>query len=1656
MSSPDTAMSSNPSAHRSELPSDLTRRLSLLAKRIRRLRLLRGMAWTVSVLTLGLAVAGMLDWLFVLSATSRAIALSAVLLGSAGVLALMVIRPLREQPDLDILAGVVESSHPELAERLMSTIELNASDDPDSVRGSAYMRRLLTEETVKAARGVDFPAAVTPSTARRAALWCGGALLLMAIPWLVAPDACQLVTRRLWEPYGNHASVGRLFFEVPDAERVVATGSDVEIVAVPRSRFGAADVPDEVWVVATDPDGEQVRRRMEFVPEDERLSAVLPHVMKSFDYRIECDAAHSPEFRIDVVDAPQIVAARLDIEPPAYTGLPAETQDHVTGDISVLEHSHVSVQLELNKPVAAVNWLWLDGFGNATGAAAEREAPEAVTMADGRQIAFQWTAVRGGRFAFELIDSHGLSNPEEPRRQFLVTHDAPPRLTVDSALDIDVQPDDRFPVSVSVSDDIAVGALELHVERDGDVLPPIPVDPGKLGRTRVEHEFVMDLAELAVQPGSIVSFRVRAADERPIPGPNEVWSERRSLQVVDEASPLGTRKLLAEHQQLKQQLAALREALQQNREQLESLEQDADAAAAAETPFEKDSELEKLAEQQVELARQADDFAAKLRERPLFEGLAEAATQVAREHLPQASDTVQQAARATVPEKSRPIGSAVGELEEAERKLSGIDARFDPLAELERDLLQLERLAQQAQRLAEAAEELKARRAALDDIEDELERKTEEARLGLDQLRLKQQQTELAAQLDELLQRRPEVLEAARDQYLETLTELAEESRELVQPQQNLAKAFGGQAEQIREASEPVHRELEALQGELEALQAELTELDEALSENPDDRGPVPQELARDAQAELQAGNLQAARERLQQSADELEQLARDAERRKRLGATPAEALQQLAEQQQALQEKAQQLSERAVADGQPDATTRERLAREQRQIEADLADIPVAPTAESQRRAAVRAAEQTAQELQGGDPARAAEQAEQTRQAITELAQRDASTPESSTEQTAMESSDGSKASPRTPSPTASGPEQIGQRAQQLAAQLGELRRQTEAIAGGPAESAREQMASVAQQQEELNAQAAESLPANEFSEPRARALDHMRAAADAARDGDAEQTAQTQQQAEQALRQLAEHAQAVADGRQPAEPGANETRQSERARELAQRQRQLQSELAEQQPAAPPSAEPGAEHSAATADSSGSASPGRESPEEVASGTDGTSDSGPAPAQTNALAQQQRQLAEQAAAQALQTAREFGPESASAVNSRETAEQAAAAARAAEFGQLDQAQPAAEAAANAAREASRQIASEPGAAEELVPQAETLAQQQAEVAEQMRQAAASPEQRSAAQQSGQQQLAGAAERLAEQFAETAQRLAQSPIDLPAEGQRAQSAQAAAERARASMQQALESLSRGDFGAGEQAAQAASEQLTEAAESAEQAAAGQAPSNSPVPGEVGQLVADAARRLQQAGQQLSDASAAPGNSGANPSASANSDSAQAEGGEDANSAQASNSEAGQSGEAQPGAGEPTPSGDTANADSSSAQAGDDSAGESGAPSGSGNTGNPDLQQTLQQVAQALANAAQQCQSASGGLGGGQRSSRTLGDGTPKEGDDVSVDLSELRSQLERLSSRDWGKLPGHLQTEILDAARSGNNSDYARLIKSYFEDIADVNPEQP
>ncbi|QDT90748.1 DUF4175 family protein [Gimesia algae] len=443
--------------------------------------------------------------------------------------------------------------------------------------------------------------------------------------------------------------------------------------------------------------------------------------------------------------------------------------------------------------------------------------------------------------------------------------------------------------------------------------------------------------------------------------------------------------------------------------------------------------------------------------------------------------------------------------------------------------------------------------------------------------------------------------------------------------------------------------------------------------------------------------------------------------------------------------------------------------------------------------------------------------------------------------------------------------------------------------------------------------------------------------------------------------------------------------------------------------------------------------------------------------------LQRQQQMLAEAATNFALETAQQFGPESEPTRKATQLAEESIKAKQAANAGRLHEASQAANRASKMADEimqAHNAQNKENTERDAFLEQAERMANLQQSQAEKMEQASASEPKRQEALQNTQQALAQQTQALSKELSETSRKLETDPIGLKKESQQADRTRKKTDTAGQAMEKAVEGLKEENLAQAAEQAQQAAKALQEAARQAQQASR-QKTKESPVPEKVGNQVTDAAQQLREAQKQLeqspefknqSDQSMAqqeqspPGDAKENSQEGNPAD--QKEKATESGDAKAqANSEAGDKSQSQ-----------EQMAENSNKQQGDSE--QQGKPSKS-----REAAESLKRAAESLSQAAtelkskaqqgsdpgkgQQSQTASKNMAQGKGQGESEGGGAQ-----TSVDFSELKTKLQAMSDRNWGELPGQLDTEILQGSRARTDPEYARLIKHYFEAISKSKPE--
>ncbi len=858
--------------------------------------LLVGTATLLITVAVGLLAAGLLDYLLGLSAWLRVFTLASFV-GVVGFVAWkFLIAPLKSAIPLNQLGAVVDLSCPELKESLATLISIQRPEASASESGSAVMRNRLQQQISERLGNVDSPQFVDGGKMVKrcgTAAICLTALLLPVVFW---PSGSNLLMHRMLNPFANLATATNLYFEVADGHRTVARGSTVTISASPAWRTGSTgERPELVKLELIALNAQKESLAMAFDEVGGSYTIDLARIAESVQFRIYGGGATTQIFALNVVDAPQVTAAVMTVTPPTYIGRAIERFDGMLGDMPVFERSRMEILLEFNKPVASAALVWnrrdarpatdtqlFDReFDNITGEELVTEkdllnmdpdAPlppereplavrvEGILSQDGQAAVFNMLADVGGDFVFEVLDEHKLKNLSEPDRMITVVYDSPPKLQVSGVRAGDrFRPEDVLPVNCLVTDDIGIGDLELHFYRNEDVAKIMPALDFDRGATEVRHSFRLSLADLGVVEDDKVTLRVRAADERPEPGPQQVWWNEVTITIDGDAEAAGARALEQQTREMVDALKQIEEQLRKDTDKANDLKE----RAATEWTDESREEAEALSEKEQQQGRLLEEITKEVATHPMMKAAAEKLQQLSSEVRDKLPEVLDKAVDGDRQDAGEALQASAEKLEEVRRELHQEIETIEEIARLEQKLSELNRLALDAEQLAADSQQLDDDRKKPEDKPEEIDDQQWNQELDQRQQELSQERAELSEDLERLLREERELLEAAQRAQKERLDAIAAEARELARREEQVAEGVSEEAREAGLAARQVADDLQAVQKQAE--QKNMARSDQGMPTNSTDLQPLQK-----AVDELRQGNLAEPRDNVDQVASEL------------------------------------------------------------------------------------------------------------------------------------------------------------------------------------------------------------------------------------------------------------------------------------------------------------------------------------------------------------------------------------------------------------------------------------------------------------------------------------------------------------------------------------------------------------------------------------------------------------------------------------------------------------------------------------------------------------------------------------------------------------------------------------------------------------------
>jgi hypothetical protein len=852
------------------LPRDIRRGLSRVKLRLRAVGAMRGLGKTAIVLAVGAALAMAADMAVVMPMPIRWTLWGLWTTAAAVALLAGFVRPLFRRLNWIELAALAERGQPELGERLASAVGLLRQ----RTHGSPELISALVDDAAGRASRLDLARVVS---ARAAIAWvvAGGlASALVVVPAVLKPDPFARIGKRFIAPWAGTDRVGFFAIDVEPGDKVVASGSNVIVSVTVRSRLGLGLPRDPAWVKWRTLEGPTTPLLMDEVasakPHERSFAVTIPSVTGSLRYHADFAGTASQPHLITVVDLPAVARVQAQVEPPAYTGRMAGPASD-PARIDAWEESRVTLEIEATRPVKEMEVIWPQTGHTLNGSPhTSKESPgtsdHRVVPLQGSTDGKRWSATVvaqvSGPYSINMRDRYDLANKPDLSRRVIVRADAPPTLNVLAPDEFkETNPNDYLRLGVAARDDVAVASAELHysIERSpgakGPTAGSVPALLAGLGTPRARGEAGMSLAALSLQPGDILSYRVRVADNRPGPrGPQFAWSPTYVLKMIEHSEPLGVRQETAEREALRARLEAIQKAAATNQQQAEQLRYRADEvrrghgawdeARAGDLAARESATREGIDQLQI-LSRDLDGH-------ETFHPLARPARQVAEVESQGARTALELARRATDPaDRQAALEQAGTRLRSVSGRVDELKRRFDELARHDDDRRKLATLSQREDALAQRAEQ------AVD-------------RAGREAVATEQEQ--LRRELDEVLKSSPTLQAAMLAAQAQEAEALAARARALADLQREEARRTADQG--------PRSNAVTALAEKQRALEDDArrvaVRIDEPLAQNGRARADV-DVLARAGDA-IERGDLDSARDRAQEAENALERLGRDVE----------------------------------------------------------------------------------------------------------------------------------------------------------------------------------------------------------------------------------------------------------------------------------------------------------------------------------------------------------------------------------------------------------------------------------------------------------------------------------------------------------------------------------------------------------------------------------------------------------------------------------------------------------------------------------------------------------------------------------------------------------------------------------------------------------
>ena len=536
------------------VPDSLHAQVERYKRRAQRLTLAEGVALTAGLFLGLLALTFLLDrWLFLPLAARVALTVMVWATTLAGFIRFILL-PLRKRwADIEV-AFNVEAAFPQLNEELATAVQLEASRDPDSIKGSPQLIAALINNLARRSGSLDFASILSPTRALASAAVAAALALGLGVYAIAATEHFLLLARRFANPLAALPRASSVRLVVKPGDTTIETGGSVTVrVSVFNRRVGRA-------AAFFAGDGQPMARLETIataapVPSSppkpgapvalQQFEIPLPAVKSNAVYFVRAGDAESQPFRIVAQRGPRLERFTLTYHFPDYTALPPKTVTAETADIAALRGTRVTVAATASQPLSGA---WLEANGSP---------PRPVPITGDRNVTAEIVVDHDAEFKLRITDAVGFKNADAVSYQIKALADQPPAVRLlDPDQDVEIGKPEPLELKFAATDDYGIASAYLVHNNKRDQMP-------------VSGTATFDLARAGYKAGDELTFHIEVEDNSP--DHQVARSEERKVRISELADLSLRNKDFAELRKLHEALGRASKSTAEARRGIEQL-----------------------------------------------------------------------------------------------------------------------------------------------------------------------------------------------------------------------------------------------------------------------------------------------------------------------------------------------------------------------------------------------------------------------------------------------------------------------------------------------------------------------------------------------------------------------------------------------------------------------------------------------------------------------------------------------------------------------------------------------------------------------------------------------------------------------------------------------------------------------------------------------------------------------------------------------------------------------------------------------------------------------------------------------------------------------------------------------------------------------------